>query len=226
MARRSELERQARQFAEQLTSLLNATVTDGPRLRAVLQEDGRIGWIGFEIERRRPFPGEGIPLTISASPPRCFLHVMQTLTLDPDGGYLVVQRSSYGLYLEQELATVLFHYDYDRDPEHEYPLAHLQVNGQCPALDELNRRTEGDAALERLHFPVGGKRYRPSLEDVVEFLVIEGFVRAKDGWRDAVEQHRRDFHRTQLMAATRRDPEAAAQALAGLGYRIELPTPS
>lgn len=226
MAPRPELARQARQFADRLTALLNATVTNGPPLSAVLQDDGRIGWVGFRIEKRTPFPGEGIPLTISAAPAKCYLHVMQTLRLDAEGAYLLVQRSSYGIYLESDLRTVVLHYDYDREPDNEYPLAHLQVAGDSGALNELNARVGGDTALGRLHFPVGGKRYRPSLEDIVEFLIVEGFVDARDGWKQAVDDHRRDFHRIQLMAAARRDPEAAATALSGLGYRVELPTPS
>ena len=36
----------------------------------------------------------------------------------------------------------------------------------------------------------GGKRFRPSLEEIVEFLVVEGLTGGRPGWDAAVEEHR------------------------------------
>lgn len=45
----------------------------------------------------------------------------------------------------------------------------------------------------RLHFTVGGKRFRPCLEDVIEMLTVEGLLSGRDGWSDAVESTDQGF---------------------------------
>jgi hypothetical protein len=126
---------------------------------------------------------------------------------------LVTERSSFGLYLDQELDRNVFHYDYARDPSNPYPVAHLQVAAASPTFDELCQRLDRDVELARLHFPVGGRRFRPCLEDLVEMLIIEGLVTGRDGWQSATTEHRAWFHRIQLKAAVRDDPDAARQEL-------------
>jgi hypothetical protein len=74
----------------------------------------------------------------------------------------------------------VFHYDDARDPVNGYPLApsgEWKLDGLCEPLGLA-------AELGRLHFPVGGKRFRPCLEDVIEMLVVERFVWGRDGWSD------------------------------------------
>lgn len=182
-----------------------------------------MGWVGYRTTRNRPFPGEAIPLTVSRARPKSYMHVIHTLVTDPEGRYLTVQRSSYGLYLDPDLESVVFHYDYDREPEGEYPEAHVQVVGESVPLAELNSRVDVEKRLGDLHFPVGGRRYRPSLEDLIEFLVVEGYVRSREGWRHVLETHRTEFQRRQLMAAVRRDPVTAMEELRRHGYRVDYP---
>lgn len=79
-------------------------------------------------------------------------------------------------------------------------------------------------SLERFHFPVGGKRYRPTVEDMVEFVVIERFAKPRPGWQAVVRQHRDDWARVQLKSVVRRDPETAAEELRRLGYEVSAPT--
>jgi hypothetical protein len=143
-----------------------------------------------------------------------WLHVQYTLHQDP-GGYLTVSRSTYALRLSADSSgPPLFHYDFNRDPASAYPEAHVQVPGQSWVLGQLGERFKRQWELGQLHFPVGGRRFRPCLEDVVEFLVVEGFAEPRDGWKDVLEEHREGFHRRQLGAAVRSDPETAKQALA------------
>ncbi len=70
---------------------------------------------------------------------------------------------------------------------------------------------------------MGGRRYRPSVEDVIEFLVVEGLVEAHDGWQDAVKVERDEFHQIQLRAAVRRAPEPAAEQLSAMGWTVQPP---
>jgi hypothetical protein len=214
---RPDLRRQAHEFAQRINDLLNRTVADGVRVHALIREDGRIGWVGYRTGARRPYPGSGIPLALPRRRPRAFLHVMHTLMLDDELRYLTAEQSSYGLYLAEDLSGCVFHYDYIRQPDNAYPPAHLQVEGASPDLDELFGRVGRSGRLGELHFPVGGKRFRPSLEEIVEFLVVEGLAEGRPGWEAAVEQHRAWYHRVQLRAAVRRDPEAAREALAEVG---------
>jgi hypothetical protein len=57
------------------------------------------------------------------------------------------------------------------------------VDATSAAFNELCGRVDRDAELGRLHFPVGGKRFWPCLEDLVEMLIVEGLVSGRDGWQ-------------------------------------------
>jgi len=142
---------------------------------------------------------------------------MHTLVLDEEQRYLTAEQSSYGLYLAADLSGCIFHYDYIRRPDNPYPAAHVQVEGDSPDLDELFGRVGRTGRLGELHFPVGGRRFRPSLEEIVTLLVVEGLAEGRRGWEGAVEEHWEWYRRVQLKAAVRREPEAAREALAEVG---------
>ncbi|GAA0258700.1 hypothetical protein [Cryptosporangium japonicum] len=93
----------------------------------------------------------------------------------------------------------------------------MQVDGQSADLLEYTALLGRKRDLPKLHFPVGGRRFRPTVEDVIEFLVVEKLVEASDGWQDVVEASRADFQRRQLRAAIRRFPDVAAEALRDFG---------
>jgi hypothetical protein len=210
-----ELLGQARRFADRINSLLNGTITDGIRVGVVLEVDGSVCWIGTGVTHSN-FAGRCIPLSIGRRP-RAHLLAHYTLSLDRDPRYLLVDQSTYELYLDAEGEHSAFHYDYIREPPATYPAAHFQIHASCRALDEI--LTASGRAADRvrdLHFPVGGKRYRPSLEDVVEFLVVERLAEPRQGWETVIESHRDEFHRQQLKAAVRNDPDAAREVLESL----------
>lgn len=78
--------------------------------------------------------------------------------------------------------------------------------------------------LEAVHFPNGGKRFRPSVEDFIEFLAQEGLVRdLHDGWKDVLDASRGEWMHRQTRAATRRHPEAAVEQLRDMGYFVQQP---
>lgn len=131
------------------------------------------------------------------------MNVSYQVRMDDEQRYLTVQSSFCGIFADASLETCLCHFDYERDKDL-YTGAHLQVHGLSPALDALNR-DKGKRPLDKLHFPVGGKRFRPCLEDVIEFLVAERLVDGKPGWERVVEEGRSTFQRSQLKAAMRRN---------------------
>lgn len=221
MAQR-DLKAQARDFAAEISELLNGTVTQGIRLGAVVAVGGTT-LVGRGITVRN-FTPETIPLCIGGRQPRLWLRVAFILSLDDEGQYLTVTKSDYSICLDEDGANVLAHYDYDRAPVNEYPSAHLQVNGANEGLADLFSQTDNAGKLlGHLHFPVGGKRFRPTLEDVVEFLIVEGLLDGHDGWEAQVADHRQRWEELQLRAAVRRDPEAARAQLTAMGYAVTPP---
>jgi hypothetical protein len=87
----------------------------------------------------------------------------------------------------------------------------------------LNGSPQAKDALGKMHLPTGTRRFRPTVEDVVEFLVVEGIVEARDGWERVLNASRDRFHRRQLHAVIRRHPDLAAEQLRIQGYRIDDP---
>ena len=218
-SRRTTLLRQAQAFAGELTDVLNGTITDGIRLNALTDVRGR-AVVGYRISQHKPL-GDSIPLTISQAPPKLHLSVLHTLDLDELSGDLVTSSSTYSLQ-DATSATAIFTYDYVREPPNEYPEAHFHLYGQSDTLQNLlgvgGRDTDKPADL---HLPVGGRRYRPCLEDIIEFCILERLVKSRQTWQTAVKQSRSRYHKLQLQAAVRRDPAHAATALQQMGWQVE-----
>ena len=217
----AQLRKQALLFVGTLSSALNRSVSDGIRLQYVGSVDGRIGSIAYKASKEN-LPGEPFPLGVTKQDPVAHLYAGLVVTLEPEQEFLKVIRATFALYADPD-DKALFHYDFDREKE-VYPSAHLQVHGGSRILEELDRRQGTERQLERLHFPVGGTRFRPCLEDVIEFLIVEGFVTdPRPGWQEALEESRNEFRRIQLKAAVRRDPDAAIEQLESMGYAIDRP---
>ncbi|WP_055480931.1 hypothetical protein [Sphaerimonospora mesophila] len=138
---------------------------------------------------------------------------------DPEGEYFTVLSSFVAIYGDSDGKCCLCHFDYERDKVDGYPEAHIQVYGESPVLRMWGGELL-DRGLHRLHFPSGHRRFRWCLEDVIEFLVIEGIVPGKPGWQEAIEPGRRRFHETQLRAAIRRDMTTTIGYLEEAGYQV------
>lgn len=152
---------------------------------------------------------------IGARNPTCWLAVGYRLKLDDAGRYLTVDSSVFAVYAKDNDALCLCHFDYDRDNVTDYPDAHLQILGESLALAACERARTRE--LERLHFPVGGRRYRPILEDVLDFLIAEDLAVCRPGGAGVIKAERIAWQRIQLRAAVRRDPDTALGMLAELG---------
>ena len=212
-----DLERRAKQFAGEIADLLNGTITDGIRLDCGLYTHGSHGQaiVTYNLDRvnRR---GEPIPLTISRSPAKLFLRVFHALRMDDENRHLANIKSTFGLYVRSKSA---FAYHYERDPNNKYPVAHLHIDGKAKRLQRvLDVAGRDEDTPTALHLPVGGRRYRPSLEDIIEFCIVERLVDARDDWQQHLSESRERFHGQQLEAAVRNDPAIAAEALISLGW--------
>lgn len=210
------LDREANQFAKKLSGLLNATICDGIRLSAVILPTRDVVLVGYQVTKTNYTPRRGIPVTCDGKKPSGYLGVSYRLAADNEGEHLMVAKSITGYGLSPDTGSMLLHYDYERDKPDDYPEAHLQIEAHSVGWDEVCARSDASSSLSKLHLPVGGRRYRPTLEDLIEFLVVENIAAAKRGWKAHLEVTRDEFQRLQLQAAIRRDPETARTAVEAL----------
>jgi hypothetical protein len=141
--------------------------------------------------------------------------------LDSVGRYLAVKESSYDLLAELDRTPVL-RIHYVRDPQGK-PAAHVHVHAHRGALTHLMSQS-GHAHphdMSSLHIPVGGSRFRPCLEDFIQFLISECQFDSRDGGRAHVADGRERWRRRQIATVVRDAPEEAVRALRGLGYTVE-----
>ncbi|RIQ19539.1 hypothetical protein [Jiangella rhizosphaerae] len=201
-------------FAGEVQDVLNKTVCNGAVVGAVVSWDKdleqKIVNVGTKL---RDLVARPVPLCLDNKKPKCWLEAQYRCDLDDRGRFLMVISSFFGIYAPDG-KTLLCHYDYERNKAG-YPAAHLQVQGTCPALGLLpGRRSAGE--LAKLHFPVGGRRYRPTIEDMIEFVLMEGFAEGRDDWERVIADHRIAFQEKQLSAAVRRRPDIARAVLADI----------
>jgi len=149
--------------------------------------------------------------------------------------YLGVRDSTFELRLRGTTEPLL-RYDYLRDSGEGVPSAHINVHAHrdemVMALIGSGRRHRGKSRikalddrrtpkLSQLHLPVGGHRFRPSLEDVLEMVVKEfGIDVRPDSYRAAIDAGRERFRARQVASAIGDDPASAAEALRALGYTV------
>jgi hypothetical protein len=138
--------------------------------------------IGYEISRQDLDLRSCIAVTIRAEP-KIWLGFSMRLEQDFEDKYLMVRQSIMLLSASADPTDTLLHYDYERDKADDYPDAHLQICATSEAWKKVGVRTDGsERLLERMHLPVGGRRFRPTLEDIVEFLITEKLAEPRDGW--------------------------------------------
>ena len=68
--------------------------------------------------------------------------------------------------------------------------------------------------LSSFHFPTGGHRFRPCMEDILEVLRVEFDLNVKNGaWEKQLKRAREDWRRIQTAAVVRDCPEVALKVL-------------
>lgn len=224
------LEEQAVQFAADLTAAVHAIAPTCEPFGALAMDspEGR-----FYVQQE---PDTGVPLTVEGAA-LLTLKVAYRCTWDSSEQFLAVETSHVKVYAAaQARGEPLFRYEYVRKAGRDHPGAHLQVHAHRDGIAHVMsragrstpraRRRADDAAvpaMSELHFPLGGARYRPCLEDVLEMLVCELGVDCPDGARQALAASREVWRRQQLRSAVRDAPADAAETLAALGYTLTPP---
>lgn len=203
---------------------------------------------GFQSTLLRPTPHEPVAAVVAPRSQPLALHRQGAVALKLEARYWVthdsrqtflrVKKSQFRVFAppETEASRVpVFRYEYDaRFEDGRFPAAHFQVHGSHPALEQLVAagRT-GTPNITKVHFPVGGTRFRPCLEDLVEMLIQEFGIDPLPHRAQAIAALRRgreEWRTTQLAAVVRDNPSSAAEVLEGLGFTFshkpESPPPS
>ncbi|MBW3093707.1 hypothetical protein KIH79_12445 [Bifidobacterium sp. 82T10] len=224
------LVRQAEWFAQELENLLTAVLgaRETPYTGVPVGVDNR-GEESFLIRQADP---EGVPLTVDGRPLLRLAYRFRCTCSNPVNE-LQVEDSGISLRAEAD-AEPMFHYDYVRSVRGTIPAAHINVHASndsatkamlaCGAKAQgRNRRREFVQrgffpTFSSLHFPVGGDRLRPGLEDVLQMAVYEFGIDTEGGWLDVIEESRERYRETQLRAFVREFPDIAFGELRSGGY--------
>ncbi|WP_143049617.1 hypothetical protein [Asanoa ishikariensis] len=205
---------QARTFASSFADVLNTTVCDNVKVGAVVERAS--AYVGTNLDRA-DLSTSAVRLRTTART-KVWLDISCSLYTNEEG-YLTVASSYCGIYLgdEQEL---LLHYDYERDKT-AYTEAHIQVAGDHPMLEQLLREVGRPRdKMKKLHLPVGGRRLRPSLEDLLESLIAERILSPKVGWQKILGDSRLTYRKNQIAAVVRSNQATAIATLKRLGYEV------
>jgi len=208
-----ELQAEARAFAKETSDLLNATVTNGIRIGAAVHPT-RGMLLGLGLGKNN-LVADPIPLAQHAASARLFLSLVHTMVLDQEEQFLTAFSTTYSVQIgDADDADVLCSYDYVRNPPNKYPAAHMHVYSTSDETKDLfETLNTPKRKMADLHLPVGGKRFRPCLEDILEFLILDELVEPRDGWEEAIEAGRELWFQRQLGAAVRRNPQLAQDQL-------------
>ncbi|MCX2750218.1 hypothetical protein OOZ51_20770 [Arthrobacter sp. MI7-26] len=171
---------------------------------------------------------EKMPLTV-AGKTVAFLGCSMDQELDRSGAYLKTCGSKITVWSKID-RTPLIRLEYDARMRGA-PISHWQIHAERGAMSHLLGRAHAvdPSKVSRphdfssLHFPIGGERFRPCLEDMIQFLIDDCGVDSLSGWKDAVESGREKWRRIQLRSVVRDSPEDAASVLRNLGYAVEGP---
>lgn len=231
---------QASDFAEKITHV--AQIFAGEKAHDYKSEimPSENGWLVEIHNRQRGF-------TLNADEEDAFLvKAHWTCSSDRTGQWLKVERSSFGVFLAKRPDRPLFRYDFQSDYGENLPKAHIHFQADHPDMDptqamqdteeSLSHLGEGSKRARRrakhrkepkvsgLHFPVGGTRFRPALEDILLMMIEEyGVVPVSMSPVDAKKELRRslsDWRLAQAQAVIRDTPLLALDFFEDEGFQV------
>lgn len=228
---KDSLEAQASSFAEDLTATVRALVPDVSPFRARVLESSTV--TRFTVRQE---PDTGIPLLV-AGQPLLTLKVKYECALDGVDQYLAINESTFHVFPGDKAAgEPLLRYHYRRTGSGDVPSAHLHVHAHRDATTHVmdgagaaTRRGKQRAKstdvprMHELHFPLGGHRFRPCLEDLLEMLVTEFGVDSTPMAISSLRTGREVWRRKQLRTVVRDDPSEAASVLRSIGFQVLWP---
>lgn len=151
------------------------------------------------------------------------------------GEFLTVENSKFEVGLRKHDAP-LFRYEYVRRPKsNSIPSAHMHVHahrdqfihgmmlsnrGRSKSRQKDLDKTGKVPYLSDVHFPLGGPRLRPSIEDLLEMLIHEFGVQAQPRALERLAASREKWRLIQLYALVRRNITDVIDVLDEEGYDV------
>ena len=217
-------------FVSSLNDVVAAAIDTDVRFVAEFKEDGqRAG-----IEASRSYArSAGFPLVRTdedRAAPALLLRVRYVVEMARGGEYIRVVTSTIGLWVDvtggRKNHRPLIRVEYDRyQRAADRPAAHVHLHANSPEM-AWTYGSSGRLApdLHALHFPVGGQRFRPTLEDFLLFLNREKlYTGFKPNWKREVLRSLRQWEDIQAASTVKKYPEIAVDVLQQLGYTVSPP---
>lgn len=172
----------------------------------------------------RPAP---IPLFVAGEQVAA-LWVQYRLTVAPETGRIVTETSQFRLLLQSDRDPIA-RLEYDSRPSTS-PVAHWHVHAERGAFTALlakaavaGQRRRDPARLSTVHYPLGGARFRPSIEDFLCFLIEECGIDSRPGWRSTLARGRDRWHQVQARLVAHDHADDVAAELRRLGWQVQEP---
>lgn len=228
---KSGLEERVAEFGKQIIETTNAVLQGGPHLFSI-----NVGGPEGQRVTISQEAAKGIPLKVDDRV-LFYLVVEYQCLWNTDQKFFAVENSAFTLSTVYASAP-LFHFDYLRSPGKLIPAAHINIHAHRDevvyAMAMAGKRERGKnrakdldkmkaPGMSTLHFPVGGHRFRPCLEDVLQMIILEFGIDVLPGAVKALEKGRSMYRTTQLKSAITDDLELAANVLRANGYVVETP---
>jgi len=220
----------AEDFVLILNRVIESVINTEVRFVAELKGQGRWAHIASSSA---DVSVNGFPLVRAGEDPlssALLLKASYAVKLAGDREHLQVLSSTVGLWVDvtggRRKHRPLIRLEYDRDPRtYDRPAAHVHLHANSPEMAWVYGSSGRSAPdLHALHFPVGGRRFRPTLEDFLLFLNREDIYKEfRSGWEGSVKESLQDWERTQVTRTAQKYPSVTADALSELGYEVSLP---
>ena len=227
----SAQERQTHDFATQTTATIRTVCPDAPDWIAQVSTHKGV-W------RATVATPSNEPVDLTVEKKRLLrLQVFYECTASARHSFMLVERSAFNL-LPAHGSQPLVRLEYIRHPRSDVPCCHLQVhahrddwtfvmtrNGVGSRRRSVAKRADTERApqLSDIHFPVGGPRLRPTLEDFLEMLIHDLGVEHSDDALDIFAQQREAWRTAQVRAMTASLPDVVAEVLRDAGYTVTPP---
>lgn len=177
------LRRSAEEFTAKLNNVITNTINTDVRFTPVIVQNGKWAFKQACIREPENTSGrtDGFPLIREEENPKTpalLLHARFIVEMDSEGVYMQVKTSTIGLWVDttggKKGPRPLVRVEYDRAKTLSGAAAHVHLHAYSPELAWIYGSSGRPALnLHSLHFPVGGRRFRPTLEDFLFFLYNE-----------------------------------------------------
>ncbi|AKK06624.1 hypothetical protein CMUST_11565 [Corynebacterium mustelae] len=151
-------------------------------------------------------------------------------TWDTTNNFLAVENSTFAVYpLSKPGRDPLFRVEYVRNQKSYLPSSHFHVHAHRDEFTHLlgfaaklnpennyqvKKYLNTPSVLSAFHFPTGGHRFRPCLEDILEVLRVEFNLDVDNNkWKPRLEEARLKWRKIQTAAVVRDFPEEALRVL-------------